>query len=183
MKELAYPKARMAIGNYSRPTPAPLHRRGIEQSSHWGGCITPLHRKEIELLSRFGGIMQHSPLWEGGEGLISLHAVWPSGVGVGLISNMLRRLTGMLFHPRLNSNSEVGISAGGDADTQSYSSEPLTTPGRRRGRLPQKVVVRASGLHKYSTALGEWKLSAKSANSGNSTNVNFGIRVKTLQEI
>ena len=69
----------------------------------------------------------------GGEGLISLHAVWPSGVGVGLISNMLRRLTGMLFHPRLNSNSEVGISAGGDADTQSYSSEPLTTPGSRRG--------------------------------------------------
>jgi hypothetical protein len=46
----------------------------------------------------------------------------------------------------------------------------------RSQHLPRKVVVRASGLHKYSTALGERKLSAKSANNGNSANVNFGIR-------
>ena len=46
----------------------------------------------------------------------------------------------------------------------------------RSQRLPHKVVVRASD--KYSTALGERKLSAKSANSGNSANVNFGIRAE-----
>jgi hypothetical protein len=50
-------------------------------------------------------------------------------------------------------------------------------PSRSQRQL-HKVVVRASGLHKYSTALGERKLSAKSANSGNSANVNSGIRVK-----
>jgi hypothetical protein len=44
------------------------HWRGIEQSSHWGKCITPLHRKGLELLSRFGGIMQRSPLWRGVKG-------------------------------------------------------------------------------------------------------------------
>ena len=52
-------------------------------------------------------------------------------------------------------------------------------PPSRSQRLFHKVVVRASGLHNYSTALGERKLSAKSANSGNSANLNIGIRDKS----
>jgi hypothetical protein len=79
-----------------------------------------------------------------------------------------------------NSNSEIGLRAGGGAIAWPYPARLLGTPGCRRGRPHHMFVVRVSGLHKYPTAFSQWQPSAKSANREEIPNTNFGIRFQWI---